>query len=177
MEGFGLGFRGLRAPFSRVWGQFFQKNLYIFGMSLQGSSSKNPSSNLWCHHPPQKKLWTPSARCEPESDWIRLRSCFGWVSSKAQPQPSKVKHSSSRGLEKPKFFGGRVVVICDAKTAKNSKNAKNAENANHFRNAIPWIQSRRLILSQKLGHKKGGRRCSPPGGYNPPPHRRWCRAC
>ena len=25
------------------------------------------------------------------------------------------------------------------------------------------------------GAKKGGRRWSPSGGYNPPPHRRWCR--
>ena len=52
------------------------------------------------------------------------------------------------------------------------KYQKNAKYAKHFRNANPWLQSRRHILSQRPGHKKrGGRRwqCSPPpGAFNPP---------
>ena len=49
------------------------------------------------------------------------------------------------------------------KNAKNAKNARNAKTADHFRNANPWIQSRRPILSQGLGRKWGGGGAPPQG--------------
>ena len=96
----------------------------------------------------------------------------------------------------PKIYNAK-----NAKTAKNAKKAKKAKNANLLQSATQSATTK--AYSTTMGRtKKGGRRWSPPGGFNtiscggrPPPnlklevgrrveqrwpsaaHRRWCRAC
>ena len=89
----------------------------------------------------------------------------------------------------------------NAKIAKNAKNAKKAKNANFLQSATQSATTK--AYSTTMGRtKKGGRRWSPPGGFNTisraggrqkhgtldlgrrveqrwpsAAHRRWCRAC
>ena len=52
---------------------------------------------------------------------------------------------------------------------KNAKDAKNAKNANCFRSANAISSTKKAYSISMAEAKKGGRRWSPPGGYNPPP--------
>ena len=52
---------------------------------------------------------------------------------------------------------------------KNAKDAKNAKNANCFRSANAISSTTKAYSISMAEAKKGGRRWSPPGGYNPPP--------
>ena len=66
--------------------------------------------------------------------------------------------------------------------AKDAKNAKNARDANHAQNANKHAKSYAFnhegsCYHKGQGTKWGGRRCSPLGVFNPPPHLWWCEAC
>ena len=52
---------------------------------------------------------------------------------------------------------------------KNAKDAKNAKNANCFRSANAISSTTKAYSISMAEAKKGRRRWSPPGGYNPPP--------
>ena len=54
----------------------------------------------------------------------------------------------------------------NAKNARNAKNAINAKDANHFRRATTMRSITKAYSISMAGAKKGGRRWSPPGGYN-----------
>ena len=54
----------------------------------------------------------------------------------------------------------------NAKNARNAKNAKNAKDANHFRSATTMSSITKAYSISMARAKKGGRRWSPPGGYN-----------
>ena len=63
----------------------------------------------------------------------------------------------------PKIYNAK-----NAKTAKNAKKAKKAKNANLLQSATQSATTK--AYSTTMGRaKKGGRRWSPPGGFNPPP--------
>ena len=53
--------------------------------------------------------------------------------------------------------------------AKNAKNAKKAKKANHLQGANAKSATTKVCFITMAWAKKGGRRWSPPGGYNPPP--------
>ena len=52
---------------------------------------------------------------------------------------------------------------------KNAKDAKNAKNANCFRSANAISSTTKAYSISMAEAKKGGRRWSPPRGYNQPP--------
>ena len=63
----------------------------------------------------------------------------------------------------PKIYSAK-----NAKTAKNAKKAKKAKNANLLQSAAQSATTK--AYSTTMGRaKKGGRRWSPPGGFNTPP--------
>ena len=63
----------------------------------------------------------------------------------------------------PKIYNAK-----NAKTAKNAKKAKKAKHANLLQSATQSATTK--AYSTTMGRtKKGGRRWSPPGGFNTPP--------
>ena len=65
-----------------------------------------------------------------------------------------------------KFLQEDLPAIHNSKHIKNAKDAKNAKNANCFRSENAISSTKKAYSISMAEAKKGGRRWSPPGGYN-----------